>query len=94
MAALFLLSLRLPSGRTGLARLLDRALQDGRRIWALASEFEFKDILKARGYRWNDGKDGRYKAWHKEVAVDEVEVETAYLRKEIYHAYPVSAHRN
>lgn len=84
MAALFLLSLRLPSGRTGLARLLDRALQDGRRIWALASEFEFKDILKARGYRWNDGKDGRYKAWHKEVAIDEVEAETAYLRKEIY----------
>lgn len=85
MAALFLLSLRLPSGRTGLARLLDRALLDTRRIWAINSPFETKDILKARGYRWNGGEDGRYKAWHKEVSLDEFDAEAAYLRSEIYH---------
>lgn len=84
MAALFLLSLRLPSGRTGLARLLDKALQDSRRVWAINSPFETKDILKARGYRWNGGEDGRYKAWHKEVSVSELDAELAYLKAEIY----------
>lgn len=83
-AGIHALGQKLGDGRTALAHLLDRAFVDTRRIWALASEFEFKDVLKARGYRWNDGKDGRYKAWHKEVPIDEVEAETAYLRREIY----------
>lgn len=84
VAALFLLSLKLPSGRTGLARLLDRALQDSRRVWAINSPFETKDALKARGYRWNDGTDGRYKAWHKEVWAEGLDAESKYLRDEIY----------
>lgn len=84
MAALFLLSLQLPSGRTGLARLLDRALQDGRRVWAIDAPFETKDILNARGYRWNKGADGRYKAWHREVALEALDAELKYLRDEIY----------
>jgi len=84
MAALFLLSLTLPSARTGLARLLDRALQDSRRIWAVDSPFDTKDVLKARGYRWNDGTDGRHKAWHKEVWPDEFDAEAAFLKTEIY----------
>jgi DNA polymerase-3 subunit epsilon len=84
MAALFLLSLKLPSGRTGLSRLLDRAHQDSRRVWAVDSPFETKDILKARGYRWNDGSDGRYKAWHKEVWPDDTGTEAKFLREEIY----------
>lgn len=86
MAAIFLLSLKLPSGRTGLSRLLDRALQDSRRVWAVDSPFETKDILKARGYRWNDGTDGRHKAWHKEVGLDEIDAEVAYLKTEIYRS--------
>jgi DNA polymerase-3 subunit epsilon len=84
MAALFLLSLTLPSGRTGLSRLLDKALLDSRRVWAIGSPFETKDILKARGYRWNGGEDGRYKAWHIEIATDALEAELTYLRDEIY----------
>lgn len=84
MAALFLLSRKLPSGRTGLARLLDRAFLDSRRIWAVDSPFETKDILKARGYRWNDGKDGRHKSWHREVYPDEFDAEVAFLKAEIY----------
>lgn len=27
-----------------------------------------KDALKIRGYRWNDGSDGRPKSWWIEVA--------------------------
>jgi DNA polymerase-3 subunit epsilon len=84
MAALFLLSLKLPSGRTGLARLLGKAFLDTRRIWAVDSPFETKDILKARGYRWNGGEDGRHKAWHKEVALDEFDAEIEFLKTSIY----------
>lgn len=84
MAALFLLSLKLKSGRTGLARLLDRALQDSRRIWACDSPFETKDILKARGYRWNDGEDGRYKAWHREMYADGLDAESKWLKDDVY----------
>jgi DNA polymerase-3 subunit epsilon len=31
------------------------------RIWAESSPFDMKDVLKARGYRWNDGTNGRPK---------------------------------
>ena len=88
MAALFLLSLKLPSGKTGLAHILDRALQDSRRIWAIDAPFEKKDALKARGYRWNGGEDGRHKAWHREVALDELDAELTYLKAEIYRRDP------
>lgn len=84
LAALFLLSLKLPSGKTGLGHILARAFQDSRRIWAIDSPFETKDILKARGYRWNGGEDGRHKAWHRELALDELDAELTYLKTEIY----------
>lgn len=28
------------------------------RVWAEQSQFELKDSLKKRGYRWNDGATG------------------------------------
>jgi DNA polymerase-3 subunit epsilon len=40
--------------------------------------FDMKDHLKARGYRWSDGSDGRPKA---------LDDELRYLRAEIYR-YP------
>ena len=61
-AAVNLLSQTLPlSGISGLARLLTRARQTTWRIWAANSPFEFKDLLKARGYRWNGEENGRLK---------------------------------
>ena len=54
------------------------------RIGMIGSPFEDKDALKARGYRWNDGSDGRHKAWHIEVGLDALDAEIAYLRKEVY----------
>jgi DNA polymerase-3 subunit epsilon len=36
-----------------LARLLETARQASWRIWAAEAPFHCKDILKARGYRWN-----------------------------------------
>jgi DNA polymerase III subunit epsilon len=54
------------------------------RIWATNSPFEMKEHLKARGYRWADGSDGRPKAWWTDVAEEECDDELKYLRTEIY----------
>ncbi|KNY12961.1 DNA polymerase III subunit epsilon [Shinella sp. SUS2] len=54
------------------------------RIFAEHSPFEMKDHLKARGYRWSDGSDGRPKCWWVEVADDMLDDELRYLRAEIY----------
>ncbi|TXH37880.1 MAG: hypothetical protein E6Q98_06050 [Rhodospirillaceae bacterium] len=65
----------------------DAVGRERHRIWAERSPFEFKDILKAHGYRWNDGTDGRPKSWWMEVADDKSEAELAFLRSEIYQRH-------
>ncbi|WP_027998840.1 3'-5' exonuclease [Sinorhizobium arboris] len=54
------------------------------RIFAENSPFDMKDQLKARGYRWADGTDGRPKSWWIEIAEDALDDELRYLRSEIY----------
>jgi DNA polymerase-3 subunit epsilon len=54
------------------------------RIFAEHSPFEMKDHLKARGYRWSDGSDGRPKSWWIEVDDETLREELHYLRAEIY----------
>jgi hypothetical protein len=44
---------------TVLNRLLASAREPSLRIWALASPFETRDVLKARGYRW----EGEKRVW-------------------------------
>lgn len=73
-----------PEGRTALACLLERARSVWVRIWATQAPFESKDVLKARGYRWNDGMDGRPKAWFIDVPPEKQAEEEAFLREEIY----------
>lgn len=68
----------------GLKQLLDAVGTCERRIWALDSRFEIKDVLKARGYRWNDGSDGTDKAWWIEVPGDEFEAELEWLKANVY----------
>lgn len=64
---------------------LYRASQRSRvRIFAENSPFEMKDHLKARGYRWSDGSEGRPKSWWIEVDETDLEPELHYLRTEIY----------
>ncbi len=54
LAAIELLATPLPaSGIFGMQRLLKSARQPTWRIWAENSPSDRKDILKARGYRWN-----------------------------------------
>lgn len=76
---------------TGLNELLQRYNQPSRRIWALASPFDTKDALRARGYRWSDGQvPGSEKAWWKEVPLLEFEQELAWLKAEVYRGRPVA----
>ncbi|MEN6387948.1 MAG: 3'-5' exonuclease [Candidatus Cryosericum sp.] len=79
-ALLHILATPLPiSGQPALKPLLEHALADEAHIWAIASPFEAKDILRARGYRWSSGAGGDPKAWHMTVAADGLEAELAFL---------------
>jgi DNA polymerase-3 subunit epsilon len=64
--------------------LLEKAFATTAKIAAVGSPFETKDVLKQRGYRWNDGSRGGSKAWWTVVPEHEEQQELAYLAKEIY----------
>jgi DNA polymerase III subunit epsilon len=84
-AAIELLARPLPqSGTLALAALLGTARQTTCRVWAENSPYDFKDILKARGYRWNDGNDGQPRSWFRDISEVNLDEELVYLRKEIY----------
>ncbi|HIJ61664.1 MAG TPA: 3'-5' exonuclease [Rhodospirillaceae bacterium] len=85
LAAIEILSRPLPrSGVLALARLLEAARRPTCRVWAENSPFELRTALKARGYRWSDGSDGRPRAWYADVTEDRLDAELKYLRTEIY----------
>lgn len=84
-ALLEVLAFELPStGAPALALLLETARRKTLRVWAEQSPFELKDSLKRRGYRWNDGTDGRPKSWYIDVTEAAFADEIAFLRTEIY----------
>ncbi|MEI2302445.1 3'-5' exonuclease [Ensifer sp. MJa1] len=70
--------------RSPFAELYDASQQSRVRIFAENSPFDMKDHLKARGYRWSDGSDGRPKSWWIELGEDALDDELHYLRSEIY----------
>jgi len=72
---------------TAFAELYQASQRSRVRIFAENSPFDLKDHLKARGYRWSDGSEGRPKSWWVEVHEDELADELHYLRSEIY-GYP------
>ena len=71
-------------GRQPFTSLLRSSEQSRVQIFAENSPFDMKDHLKARGYRWSDGSDGRAKAWWIELADDRYDDEIRYLREDIY----------
>ncbi|THF54400.1 3'-5' exonuclease [Ollibium composti] len=76
-----------PAGEGGalpFAELLQSSARCRIRIFAENAPFDMKDHLKARGYRWSDGSDGRPKAWWIEIDEDLYGDELRYLRAEIY----------
>lgn len=72
------------SGRPALAHLLDEARRPTWRIWAENSPYDLKDVLKARGYRWNGDGNGSPKAWYIDLGEGAREAELTFLRAEIY----------
>lgn len=66
------------------AQLLASADRTRLRVHAMGSPFHTKDVLKARGYRWSDGTDGRPKCWWREVDEDAYEDEHTFLSDQIY----------
>lgn len=85
LAAIELLAAPLAkSGVTAMARMLERARQPSWRIWAENAPFDLKDVLKARGYRWNGESNPNPRAWYIDVEDAQREAEMVYLRKEIY----------
>lgn len=83
-ALVHLLTTALPDGSSALAHLLRSARLRSHRIWAVGAPIERKDQLKARKYRWNNGEDGRPRAWHREVAEADSAAELEWLREAIY----------
>lgn len=56
------------------------------RVRAVRAPFDAKDMLKARGYRWDAGDARREKAWWIEVATDGLAAEQAWLARHVYPA--------
>jgi len=84
-AGIEVLSRNLPvSGELAMANLLTAAQKDTQRIWAVGAPYDLKNVLKARGYRWNAGNDGRPKAWYFDVALEDYEKECEFLETKIY----------
>jgi DNA polymerase-3 subunit epsilon len=85
LATLELLSKILPIAKiSAFGALLKNARETTYRVWAENSPFDFKDLLKARGYRWNSGNDGRPKSWYLDINTTNLESELSYLKKDIY----------
>ncbi len=75
--------LRQPFGETGetaLKVLLASAREPSLRIWAIGSPFETKDVLKARGYRWESEK----RVWYRDLGAADREAELAWLKETVY----------
>ena len=75
------------SGHDGvslLKRLLDECRKPSWRVWAQGSAYETKDVLKANGYRWNDGKGPScpVDCWSK--VTDSVDGEVEFLRAHVF----------
>lgn len=84
-AALELLATNLPkSSVPAMARLLERARRPSCRIWAENAPYDLKDLLKARGYRWNGEANANPRAWYIDIDAEVRARELAYLRAEIY----------
>ena len=85
LAGIDILCRTLPkSGANAFGSLLANARKTTWRIVAENSPYELKDVLKARGYRWNGGENGRPKAWYIDVADELKEAEVEFLRREIF----------
>lgn len=72
------------SGTPIFKTLLEKSDEMTSRICAVGAPFDKKDILKQRGYRWNDGSNNSCKGWWTDVPQHLEQDELSYLGTEIY----------
>jgi DNA polymerase III subunit epsilon len=76
---------QLPVSRAPIFKtLLKRANEATSRFSAVSAPFDKKDLLKQRGYRWNDGTQGGSKSWWRDVSSEAEQEEMNYLAADIY----------
>lgn len=68
------------NGQTALSSLLRSVERVEARLWAIKSPFESKDLLKARGYRF----DGKRKVWHLDLPAEKLDAERRWLADNVY----------
>jgi DNA polymerase-3 subunit epsilon len=66
--------------RTAFQRLLESARAPSTRLWATGSPFETKDVLKARGYRWEPER----KVWYRDLGTADLPDELTWLKGSVY----------
>ena len=64
--------------------LLEKSEEMTSRICAVGAPFDKKDILKQRGYRWNDGSGNGCKGWWTDVPQYLEQEELSFLGAEVY----------
>jgi DNA polymerase-3 subunit epsilon len=76
---------KLPVSKTPVFKaLLDTYDEVTSKISAVGAPFDKKDILKQRGYRWNDGSQGGCKAWWISLPSALENEEITWLASEVY----------
>lgn len=86
--ALFEVLRRPVEGQVPFKALYENAWGITERIWATGAPYAGKDVLKSRGYRWNDGVDGRPKAWYLDTAPETVSTELEVLAGHVFKGKP------
>ncbi|MCW6512852.1 3'-5' exonuclease [Lichenifustis flavocetrariae] len=87
LATVELLSRRLPrSGKLPMSLILKSVTRETCRIWAADARYDKKDLLKQRGYRWNNGEDGRARAWCIDIDAAALDAKKNFLFEQIFHA--------
>lgn len=87
LALIYLLGHELGPDGTILAKLIASADRQTFRVNAIDAPFEAKDVLKARGYRW----DATLRFWWATIGEDELETERHWLMEEVYPNYGAPA---
>lgn len=83
-AVIALLQHRFPGGATVLSQMLGTARAPSWRFGAIGAAFELKDILRARGYRWDAESDPKH--WWREVPDGRRLEEEWWLTGHVYSA--------
>ena len=89
-ALLELLNANLPqSQQPALLHLLETLNQPQVRLYATGSPFDSKDLLKARGYRWDPDK----RSWHRSMSSQQaLEDEVDWLKRKVYNGKAAQVH--